>query len=862
MKQAPPTQDFPGPRSVANVMPGDSVHTAAPGLVMVGIVCSAGGLPALKAFVGHIPSDSGAAFVVLQYLAPADSSALVELLQSASALPVVWIANGLAIRPGMVYVTPEGMELSLGRGRFKLTAMVRSPGARLPIDPFFRSLAEACQERAIGVALSGMGSDGVDGLRAIKEHGGFTLVQDPATAEAGSMPRSAIEAGVVDVVAAAEALAGAIVRRLQPLPEAVPEDAGLDEGEAHGEITRLLRERSGSDFSLYKVNYLNRRFERRMAVHRFHGLNAYARHLMSDPGELDLLGHELLIGVTQFFRDPEIWDELRDRVFPELFAKHPGGGSLRAWVPACSTGEEAYSLAMIFREALARTQPAGWFTLRIFATDLGKEAIKLARKGVFPEGIDRDVSPSRLQQYFAREEGGYYRVLAPIRDLVVFANHNILSDPIFSGIDVVCCRNLLIYFGEALKARTLRLLCHALNPGGFLQLGSAETIGKCDDLLVPVNRQHRLFRRAETDMKWTDSLAAGKPPAARTTTPVPHPAGKAGILERIANEMIWKVLGPAAVVVNAVGDILHVRGRIGEYLEPAAGKTNSNIHAMARGELARLLTRALPEAAESCRPVFLKRVPLGGARQRGRANVSIRPVEGQGAGIGWLLVCFESVLDKPAPRGSGDAPFDSGSVQEALLLTRDALLLAQEEGQEAREELQTSNEELKALNEELATAKEELQSLNEEQLTINMELQAKVDELTGARDDLANLLNSIEIATLFLGSGMKLRRFNCAATSIFRLLPADAGRPLAHITSSLDYPDFAADVEEVIGSGAFLEKVVWSRDHLCYRVRITPYHHQEQPDGGGAVVSFIDITELKKPETELQTCSRRAAGGS
>lgn len=852
MKTISPTRPIPRHAAARDGVPSEADNRARRPLMVVGIGCSAGGLSALKDLLSHLPADCRAAFVVVQHMDPDHSSALVELLQAASPLPVVGISDGLALRPGVVHVIPQGMDLAVQGGGLYLTAMARSAGARLPIDPFFRSLAEAFKEQAIGVILSGMGSDGTEGLRAIKEHGGSTLAQDPATAEADDMPRGAIQAGVVDEVAAAGKLGGAIARRLNAGPEPAPVDAGTDGSEALDEILGLLRNRSGNDFSLYKVNYLTRRFERRMVMHRLQGLAEYAAYLRSNAEELDLLSHELLIGVTQFFRDPEIWDELRDKVFPELFARHPGGANLRAWVPACSTGEEAYSLAMVFREALARSRPEAWFTLRIFATDLGRGAIEQARKGEFPESTARNVSPSRLKDYFAREADGSYRVLEPVREMVIFAHHNLLSDPIFSRVDILCCRNLLIYFGAAPKERTLRLLCHALSPGGYLLLGGAESVGQCGEFLVPVNLKHRLFRRAGTGVHWMETLVAGRSPVEPAKKIASRPEGEAGMIERIANEMIWKILGPAAVVVNAEGDILHVRGPIGDYLDPAVGKTNLNIHAMARGELAKVLAKGIPEAVASSRPVFLQRVPLGGSSRRGLANVSIRHVEAAGAARDWVLVCFEGVPDRPVDRPGGAVPADSGVLQEELVLARDALLLAQEERQEAREELRSSNEELRALNEGLATSKEELQSLNEEQLTINAELQAKVDELAGARDDLVVLLDAIEIATLFVGGDLKLRRFNRAATTIFRLLPNDVGRPLSHVASNLDYPEFIADIQRVIGSESFLEKEARTRDGLWYGVRITPYGHPDPARGGGVVVSFMDITHLKKLEAELQ----------
>lgn len=847
MKKSPQPKRSASPRKSA---------TEKPCPVVVGIGCSAGGLSALRAFLSHLPPDGEAAYVVVQHLDPDYRSALVELLQSACRLPVEAIRDGLRIEAGKVYVAPEGMNLTVNGAIFKLTVLVRSPGARLPIDPFFLSLADSLRERAVGVLLSGMGSDGIAGLRAIKKHGGFTLAQDPATAEASDMPRGAIDAGVVDVIAVPEALAAAIAHRPPLVRHPAALVPGTDENQAHEEILRLLKERSGNDFSLYKSSCLNRRFERRMAVHRINQIEEYAVYLKSNPDELDLLFREVLIGVTQFFRDPEVWEDLRDKVLPEFFARHPGGGILRAWVPACSTGEEAYSMAMVFREALARTKPTGWFSLQIFATDISRDAIEQARKGIFTEDITRSVGSALLDRYFVREEGGTYRVLASIREMVTFATHNILSDPIFSKIDILCCRNLLIYFGEALKERTLRLLCHSLNPDGFLVLGSAESIGKCGDLLVPVNRKHRIFRRVEADLKWADSPAMDPSGKLRKPLVQPKAVGDAEVIEQVANEMIWEVLSPAAVVVNGDGDILHVRGHIEKYLESTASKTNFNIHALARGDLGKILIKAIPEATKAARPVLFKGVALAGKHQGGRVNVLIRAVEGSIARRDWVIVCFVDALEEPRPlNGPPELPSDTRNLYVDLQLTRDHLNQARQERLSAEEELRSSNEELRAVNEELATSREELQSLNEEQLTINVELQAKVEELTGARDDLANLLNSIGIATVFLDAEMKLRRFNNAATSIFKLLPNDVGRPLSHIVSSLDYPEFADDAENVMRSNSCIEKVVMARGNLWYRVRITPYHHHDRVDGGGVVVSFIDMSDLKRLEEELRARS-------
>ena len=458
---------------------GDVDGTSAAGFPVVGIGCSAGGLEALEKFLRNVPADRGMALVVVQHLDPLHVSALPGLLQRFTSMTVVEAEDGMAVVPDAVYVIPPNKDLSLLHGRLHLLEPFAPRGLRLPIDFFLRSLAEDRQERAIGVILSGMGSDGVFGLRAIKEKGGLTLVQDPAGAQAESMPRCAIEAGVADIVAPAEVMPQRIVQYFGHPARMLPAEPNLQAEvlSALDQVIILLRERSGNDFSLYKSNTLYRRIERRMAVHQLATMMDYVRFLRSNLQENELLFKELLIGVTSFFRDAEVWETLLGESIPGLLERNPGGKALRAWVAACSTGEEAYSLAIVFREALEKLKPEARFTLQIYATDLDPDAIERARKGCYPDNIAADVSPERLARYFVHEEGGGYRIAKDIREMVVFATQNIAGDPPFTKLDILSCRNLLIYFHAQLQKKLLPLFYYALNRDGLLLLGSAETIG-------------------------------------------------------------------------------------------------------------------------------------------------------------------------------------------------------------------------------------------------------------------------------------------------------------------------------------------------------------------------------------------------
>lgn len=830
---------------------------------IVGIGCSAGGLEALEQFFTHLPADNGMAVIVVQHLAPDHASALPDLLRRYTPMRVIEAGDGQIVEPDAVYVIPPNTDLSLLHGKLHLLGPVAPRGLRLPIDFFLRALAEDQRERAIAVILSGMGSDGVLGLRAIKEKGGLTLVQDPASAQADGMPKSAIEAGLADIVAPPESLPARIADYLRHpvhrLPLEAPQTADILS--ALDKIVILLRDRSGNDFSLYKTNTLYRRIERRMAVHQVVDIEGYVRYLRGNPQELDLLFKELLIGVTSFFRDPAVWEMLRDEAIPALLARRPGGGALRAWTPACSTGEEAYSLAMVFREAVDQLDPQARYRLQIYATDLDPDAVAVARQGCYPENITADVTAQRLERYFIAEEGGGYRISRTIREMVVFAPQNIISDPPFTKLDFLCCRNLLIYFGAQLQRQLLPLFHYALNPGGLLLLGSAENIGNLTHLFTPVNQKARLFRRLEQPV----SLAELAFPSKELPRAVPvvekAPDGQiSDNLGQLTDQLIQQTYAPAAVLVNPDGDILYISGRTGKYLEPAAGKTNMNLLAMAREGLREALVGVLRKALAKPQPIHLNGLRVGANGGTQVVDVTVQAVERPEALRGRVIVVFKDVEKPPARRRTAKnvATETHQALEQELRQARAAMQVTQEEMQttmeeltSSNEELQSTNEELQSTNEELTTSKEELQSLNEELQTVNAELQSKVDDLIGVRNDMTNLLNSTEIATVFLDNEMRLRRFSSHATKLFKLIPGDVGRPLSHVVTDLDYPQLKTDALEVLRTLMFQEKAVVTHDGRWYRVRIMPYRTQDNVIDG-VVITFINITEIKELEAELR----------
>jgi two-component system CheB/CheR fusion protein len=833
---------------------------------IVGIGASAGGLEALEQFLKNVPVGSGMAFVIVQHLDPTRKGVMSELLQRSTSMKVVQVKDRTVVRPDCVYVIPPNKDMSLLHGVLHLLAPLAPRGLRLPIDFFLRSLAQDQQEHSVGVILSGMGSDGTLGLRAIKEAAGVVLVQEPATAKFDSMPRSAIDAGLADIVAPADELPGKILAYLQRTPHIARTEETMEAKtqSALEKVVVLLRAHTGNDFSFYKRNTLYRRIERRMGIHQISKMSAYVRYLQENSQELNLLFKELLIGVTNFFRDPAAWEQLRAQAIPALLADRPSGQALRAWVPGCSTGEEAYSLAIELREALDELKPKRNLQIQIFATDLDKDAIEKARQGVFPSNISADVSAARLKRFFTKEEHGY-RVRKEIRELVIFAPQNLILEPPFTKLDILSCRNLLIYLTTDVQKKLIPLFHYSLNPGGILFQGSAETIGEFANLFTPLVGKSRIFRRKESILRpeqivFPSSFSAGPPAGTEVRSATKPPTS----LQSLADELVLQHYAPPAVLTNDTGDIFYVSGRTGKYLEPAAGKANWNLFAMAREGLRYELTRAFAEALRQKTSVALHGLKVGTNGGAQYVDVTIQQLTEPESLRGLVMIVFTDTAAPTTATASGRSaklparsPRLAELEQELLQVraearaTHEEMQTSQEELRSANEELQSTNEELQSTNEELTTSKEEMQSMNEELQTVNTELQAKVDELSRASNDMKNLLDSTDIATLFLDKELNVRRFTPQTTKIIKLIAGDAGRPITDLASELCYPELSDDAREVLRKLAAVEKPIGTRDGRWFTVRIMPYRTQDDRIDG-VVITFANITGSKTLEAKLR----------
>ena len=842
---------------------------------IVGIGASAGGLEALEQFLSGVPEASGMAFIIIQHLDPDHKGIMDELLQRITRMKVFQIGDRMKVEPDCVYVIPPNKDVSILHGMLHLLEPTERRGLRLPIDSFLRSLADDRQERSIGVILSGMGSDGTLGLRAIKEKNGLVMVQQPSTAKFDSMPSSAIQAGLADFVGPPEDLSGKITAILKHPPLLKNNSAAPLDDTTQSSLEKviiLLRARTGNDFSLYKKNTLHRRIERRMGIHQINKISLYIRYLQENLIEVDLLFKELLIGVTSFFRDPLVWEKLSDEIFPALLSEPGRRPVLRAWVPGCSTGEEAYSLAIVFKEALAKTKAASGCSLQIFATDLEQEVIAKARTGVFLSNIAADVSPKRLDRFFTREERGY-RVTKEIREMVIFSQQNVIMDPSFTKLDVLSCRNLLIYFTPELQKKLLPLFHYSLHPGGVLLLGSAETIGGFTELFSPLDGKLKLYKRSKNSpqivpVEFPSTFKANSQHQPESSDMNKSPNN----LESLAEHLILQLYSPAAVLVNGQGDILYTSARTGKYLEPAVGKTNWNIFAMAREGLSHELSGAFRKALTQKTGVTIRNLTVGTNGGTQTIDLTIQPLSAPEALRGNVLIVFSDVASaakktkagrqKKASAGDVRAAELESEVQrllEELQGTREEMQSSHEELKSANEELQSTNEELQSTNEELTTSKEEMQSMNEELQTINAELQSKVTDLSRANNDMTNLLNSTDIATVFLDSRLNVRRYTEKVTHIIKLIPGDVGRPLSDLVTDLMYPELSDDARGVLRTLVFMEKEISTRDGRWFVVRIMPYRTMEDVIDG-LVITFIDVSVAKRLEAELRKTNAGRSG--
>ncbi len=825
---------------------------------IVGIGASAGGLEALNQFFSNMPSDTGMAFVVIQHLDPTHVGMLPELLQRFTTMQVQEAKDGMIVKQNSVYVIPPNKSLSVSDERLHLFVSIESRGLRLPIDFFLESLAIDHLEKSIAVILSGMGSDGSKGLQLIKEKNGMVLVQEPRSATFDSMPLSAIQAVKADLVAPADELPAKLLALLNLVPADFNQKVFDEKNKGDlDKIINLLLERSDHDFSLYKKNTLIRRIERRKGIHQIEKISSYADFLNENPAELDILFKELLIGVTSFFRDAEVWEKLKDEIIPELIKNVPNRYVFRAWVTACSSGEEAYTLAMIFKEVVEKFANHKVISLQIFATDLDKDAIEKARAGIFSLGISKEISKERLSRFFVLETNGY-RIKSSIREMVIFAPHDIIKDPPFTKLDILTCRNMLIYMESELQKKLFSLFNYSLNQDGILILGSAETLGDSTEGFMEIDAKLKLYRRTSAVAL---SLNSNFPSAFHRNESFNSGKKltymKSDTIQTITDQILLQRFAPPSVLVNHKGDIIYITGRTGKYLEPAAGKANMNIYAMMREGVNLLVSEALREAMKDFSPVFVNNLEVPNNGSFNYVNVTVQRLEAPEVVRGLIIIVFIEVkgsVEKSPSKGRAPKSISSSKLKELedqLSRSRAELQIKLEEMQIANEEYQSTIEELQSANEELTTSKEEMQSMNEGLQTMNVVLQSKVKDYIRANDDMKNLLNSTDIATLFLDKDLNIRRFTDHIQNIVNIRERDIGRPLTDLATSLKYPEIETDLKLVLKTLISIEKPISTKDDRWYIMRIMPYSTIDDKIDG-VVITFIDNTDKKNLEKELK----------
>jgi two-component system CheB/CheR fusion protein len=842
----------PGVSSPAEAAPAPSnpERTGAP---VVGIGASAGGLDAFKRFFAAMPADNGLAFVLVPHLDPARKSLMVELLSRHTAMPVVEAEHGMAVEANHTYIIPPDKYMTIHGGVLELTGPVERRTSPTTIDHFLRSLADDQQERAICIILSGTGAHGTLGLKAVKAAGGMAMVQDPATAEHDRMPQNAVATGLADFILPVEQMPDALIQYVQhayvnggPRTEAAPEAA-----DHLTQVLALLRARTRFDFRPYRKNMLARRIERRMGLNHIDSNLQYVAFLRDHPDEVKQLVKDLFISVTSFFRDPVAFEELATQVIAPLVRAKPADGVIRVWVPGCATGEEAYSLVILLLEQLAAARKN--CQLQVFATDVDANALAVARRGIYPESIAADVTPERLGRYFTRLDETSYQVSKQVREPVTFAAQNLITDAPFSRMDLVSCRNLLIYLEPEVQTKLVNLLHFALNEGGSLFLGPAESIGREIDLFEPVSKRWRIVRRIGLTrperVEFPIVTGAEQPgPGSQPGEPGgPRPFN----LGELAHRLVLEELGPAAVLINRKGEVLYFLGPTGRYLELPSGEPTQDLMKMAREGLGIKLRAAVHQAMRDNEPVALTDVRVKRNGNYCSVAVTVKPVPAPRSAEGLLLVLFQ---DQPETGPSPSAAAEESVVQhlesaldaakEDLQTTIEELESSNEELKASNEEVMSMNEELQSTNEELETSKEELQSLNEELTTVNNQLQDKVHELEAANNDMANLLNCTDVATVFLDRAFRIKRFTPAAGRLFHFVAADLGRPLGDITARFSDPELLADAGQVLSQLTPREKEVSTAEGWWSR-RIMPYRTQDDRVEG-VVITFVDVSERKQ----------------
>ncbi len=847
-------------------------NTLGTSLPIVGIGASAGGLEAFEIFFRLIPADSGIAFILVPHLDPDHESMLADILGRVTKMPVIEAQDQMEIMPDHVYIIPPNREMAIFHRQIQLKIPESSHGQQMKIDLFFRSLAEEQGEKAIAIVLSGTGTDGTLGLRAIQGSGGISFVQDPKTAKYDGMPTSAISSGYATFILPVQEMPKNLITCVKDLfgemalrPPASMRPPQIDKGEAISRILRVIRSKTGHDFSQYKKSTIHRRIARRMSVHLITDAAVYARYLEEHSDEVNILFRELLITVTSFFRDPEAFEILKNEVLPNIIRQKRDFEPFRVWVPGCSTGEEAYSLAIIIREILDSLEKD--CKVQIYSTDIAEDAIATARKGVYPPNIAVDISAERLKKFFIREENGF-RVKKEIREMVIYATQNVIKDPPFTKLDLLSCRNLLIYLESEIQSKLISAFHYALRPGGILFLSPSESIGSCSDLYKPISRKWKIYQASGIR---TGIPAIMEPPIPHTdlhlTIPVPDlvpwPPGVKKI--ELIRRALLMAYAPPSVVTDEAGNLLYIHGDVGKFLRPGQGQMSISVVDMAREGLDLDIRTAIFTAKTQNRAVTCKNVQV---RTNGRyetVDLEVRPIISSDPLRGSLIISFRIAESLDEQEGTGlkkktrkkqSKPGRVDELEQELQYTKENLQAtveemqaANEEMRSANEELQSTNEELQSTNEELETSKEEIQSVNEELMTVNAELQAKISQLAGMQNDMKNLISSTGIGTIFLDIDLAIRQFTPEAANIYKLIASDLGRPLSDIKSVILTDDLIQDARIVLESLIPREKEVQTGDNLWFLVRILPYRTLENVIDG-VVLTFTDITNGKTIQEE------------
>ncbi|MCC6134196.1 MAG: PAS domain-containing protein [Candidatus Contendobacter sp.] len=846
---------------------GDGPLEAASPTHYVAVGASAGGLEAIESFFSHMPPDSGLGFIVIQHLSPDYKSLMVELLSKRTPMPVHRAEDGLSVLPNNVYLIPPKKNLTIFHGKLLLSEQDHSKGIKLPIDVFLRSLAEDQSEKAVAVILSGTGSDGTRGLRVIKEYGGMVMVQDEESAKFNGMPRAAISTGLADFVLPPDQMPGQLLSfsKHPYITKVERSETLLSDEQGLTRIFAILREKCKVDFTFYKPSTVTRRIERRMTINQTDDIRDYVAYLSNNPGEAVALYRELLIGVTSFFRDPDAFDCLVQHGLPEIF-RSAGSREIRFWVACCSTGEEAYTMAILARECMEMLGTS--HDVKIFATDIDRDAIHYAASGSFPESVAADISPRLLAKYFYKKDDNF-QIARNIREMVVFAQHNLIKDPPFTNISLISCRNMMIYLQPILQRKVLEFFNFSLNPGGILMLGTSETTGDMADYFESIAPKWKLYRskgrlKPLADATHLLSVTDTRTRDLRGQFAVARRALRLGEEERVLERFLEAATHdyiPLTVIVNSQMEVLHVLGDASSYLKLPSGKVVNDISKMAARELAIPLTTGIQKVFRQHQELRFANIRMTQDNDARMVNLRIRPMPDKKGQDPLVAVFIEEVkkvesveLDPTTVQSydlSREAEERLRDLEQDLQFTRENLQATIEELETSNEELQATNEELLASNEELQSTNEELQSTNEELFTVNTEYQSKIIELTELNNDVDNLLSATQIGQLLLDENLEVRRFSPKIAQIFKLLDSDMGRPITHLSHYLLGCDPIQMVREVQTTGQSLEQEVHTQAGRWHLMRVVPYTIGPRAFSG-TVISFVDITEIKRAEAALR----------